>query len=235
VTRWSIGDLARASGLTIRTLYHYDEIGLVSASERTPSGHRRYTEDDVRLLYRVRTLRQLGFSLDDIRSMLSSSDSLHSLFTAQLAALNAQAAKLDELRTRVEGLLRHDDTESLLTTLEMMSVYESYFTADQLTSLRSRAAAMGPEAVEGLKTEWFSLAASLREHMNTGTPADDPAVQELSLKWDRLAAEFHGDDPAIKAAAAASWADNKAAISTQVGWPADDGLVDYVNRARASR
>lgn len=235
MTRWSIGDLARASGLTIRTLYHYDEIGLVSASERTPSGHRRYTEDDVRLLYRVRTLRQLGFALDDIRSMLSSSDSLHGLFTAQLAALNAQAAKLDQLRSRVEGLLRHDDTESLLTTLEMMSVYESYFTTEQLTSLRSRAAAMGTEAVEALKTEWFELAASLREHMNAGTPVDDPAVQELSLKWDQLGAKFTGDDPAIKAAAAASWEDNKAAISTQVGWPADDGLVDYVNRARASR
>ncbi|MFD0476938.1 MerR family DNA-binding transcriptional regulator [Nonomuraea thailandensis] len=52
--RWSIGELAKASGVTIRTLYHYEEIGLVPASERTPSGHRRYTEADLRRLYRVR-------------------------------------------------------------------------------------------------------------------------------------------------------------------------------------
>ena len=57
--RWTIGDLAKASGVTVRTLYYYDEIGLVSASERTASGHRRYTDGDVRRLYRVRALTQL--------------------------------------------------------------------------------------------------------------------------------------------------------------------------------
>ena len=235
MTRWSIGDLARASGLTIRTLYHYDEIGLVVASERTPSGHRRYTVADVRLLYRVRSLRALGFPLEDIRTMLSSADSLHALFEAQLAALDAQALRLTQLRSRISGLLRHDDPESLLSTLEMMSVYESYFTADQLTNLRERAAAMGPEAIERLKASWLELATSLREHMNKGTPVDDPAVQELVGRWDALAARFHDDDEGIKAAAQASWNENKAAISTQMGWAADDGLVDYVTRARASR
>ncbi|GII88878.1 hypothetical protein Ssi03_68680 [Sphaerisporangium siamense] len=48
--RWSIGELARATGVTVRTLHHYDEIGLVPASERTASGHRRYTEGDLRRL-----------------------------------------------------------------------------------------------------------------------------------------------------------------------------------------
>jgi DNA-binding transcriptional MerR regulator len=68
--RWSIGQLARSSGVTIRTLYYYDEIGLVSASERTSAGHRRYSEDDVRRLYRVRALTQLGLSLDEVAAVL---------------------------------------------------------------------------------------------------------------------------------------------------------------------
>jgi MerR family transcriptional regulator, thiopeptide resistance regulator len=58
--RWSIGQLAQASGLTVRALRHYDAVGLLKASERTASGHRRYTEADLRRLYRVRALRSLG-------------------------------------------------------------------------------------------------------------------------------------------------------------------------------
>ncbi|HUQ56932.1 MerR family transcriptional regulator [Lentzea sp.] len=235
MTRWSVGDLAKASGLTIRTLHHYDEIGLVVASERTTSGHRRYTPDDVRRLYQVRSLRQLGFTLEEIRSALSRSDSLRPLFEAQLAALTAQAGQVEALRSRLTALLDGHTTESLLSTLEMMSVHESYFTADQLDDLRSRAAALGPEAVEGLKATWLELVGQLRQHMSDGTPASDPRVVELSRQWDELGARFTGGDPAVQAAARKSWNENKASISTQIGWPSDDGLVDYVNEARASR
>jgi DNA-binding transcriptional MerR regulator len=71
--RWSIGELAASGGVTVRTLHHYDEIGLVQASERTSAGHRRYTDADVRRLYRVRALRQLGFPLEEIRTALEGS------------------------------------------------------------------------------------------------------------------------------------------------------------------
>lgn len=235
MTRWSIGDLAKASGLTVRTLYHYDEIGLVVASERTTSGHRRYTPDDVRHLYQVRSLRQLGLGLEEIRAALSSSDSLRPLFEAQLAALTVQGQQVESLRARIAALLDGHTTESLLSTLEMMSVYESYFTADQLADLRSRAAAIGVEGVEALKASWLELVQQLRGHMADGTPATDPRVVELARQWDELAARFHGDNPAIKAAAARSWEENKGSISAQVGWPADDGLVEYIGQARDAR
>ena len=114
-------------------------------------------------------------------------------------------------------------------------MYESYFTADQLGDMRSRAAATGPEAVEALKASWLALVQQLRQHMADGTPADDPRVVELSRQWDELGAAFTGGDPAIQAAAQRSWGENKASISTQIGWPADDGLVDYATRARAAR
>ncbi|MDQ3053793.1 MAG: MerR family DNA-binding transcriptional regulator, partial [Actinomycetota bacterium] len=55
-----IGQLARSSGLTVRTLHHYDHIGLVRPSARTPSGHRLYNDADIRRLYEVIALRDLG-------------------------------------------------------------------------------------------------------------------------------------------------------------------------------
>src|SRR5438132_11048909 len=62
-----VGELARRTGLTVRTLHHYDEIGLLKPSLHTGSGHRLYTADDVARLQQVLSLRQLGFSLEEVR------------------------------------------------------------------------------------------------------------------------------------------------------------------------
>ncbi|WP_300609977.1 MerR family transcriptional regulator [Trebonia sp.] len=67
---WKVGALARASGLTVRTLHHYDHIGLLSPSARTAAGHRLYTPADVARLYRITLLRSLGFPLEQIASAL---------------------------------------------------------------------------------------------------------------------------------------------------------------------
>lgn len=153
--RWSIGDLAHASGLTVRALYHYDEIGLLSASERTASGHRRYTEGDLRRLYRIRALRALGLSLEQIAGVLedSSSDdllSLRDLLADQLRNLQEQAEHIDRLRNRIHGLVRQLDESSMpdpdqfMTTLEMISVYETGFTREQREQLAERRAELGP-------------------------------------------------------------------------------------------
>lgn len=57
---WRIGDLARGTGTTVRTLHHYDQLGLLSPSSRTAGGHRCYTSEDVRRLHRVIALRSFG-------------------------------------------------------------------------------------------------------------------------------------------------------------------------------
>src|SRR6476659_3673791 len=65
-----VGELARRTGLTIRTLHHYDAIGLLRPSLYTESGHRLYTAGDVARLQQVLSLRQLGFSLEQARDCL---------------------------------------------------------------------------------------------------------------------------------------------------------------------
>src|SRR5690349_18669002 len=112
---WSIGELAKASGVTIRTLYYYDEIGLVPAGDRTASGHRRYTADDVRRLYRVRALTQLGLPLEDVARVLERGaenlTALRDLLHAQLADLDVRARQVNELSRRVRGLVEQLDGE----------------------------------------------------------------------------------------------------------------------------
>ena len=71
---WKVGELARRTGLSVRTLHHYDAIGLLPPSHRTESGHRLYAADDAAHLQQILSLRQLGFSLDEVRDCLDRPD-----------------------------------------------------------------------------------------------------------------------------------------------------------------
>src|SRR3954466_4629955 len=75
---WKVGELAERTGLTVRTLHHYDAIGLLSPSGRTGSnhnsGHRLYTAADVARLQQILSLKMLGFGLEQIREYLSRGD-----------------------------------------------------------------------------------------------------------------------------------------------------------------
>lgn len=68
--RWKVGELAKATGLTVRALHHYDKLGLLVPSERTPAGHRLYAEQDLMRLYRILALRQVGLPLTEIESVI---------------------------------------------------------------------------------------------------------------------------------------------------------------------
>ena len=71
-----IGEVAEATGLSIRTLRHYDDLGLVVPSGHTTGGFRLYTDDDVERLLLVRRMKPLGFSLERMRQFLDATDIL---------------------------------------------------------------------------------------------------------------------------------------------------------------
>lgn len=66
----TVGAVARELGVTVRTLHHYDEIGLLSPSERSPAGYRLYTRNDLERLASIVVYRRLGFALEDVAAML---------------------------------------------------------------------------------------------------------------------------------------------------------------------
>ncbi|MFH8568462.1 MerR family transcriptional regulator [Streptomyces sp. NPDC017993] len=248
--RWSIGEVAQASGMTVRALHHYDEIGLLRASERTASGHRRYTESDVRRLYRVRALRSLGLSLEEIAGALKDSaddlGAMRDLLSAQLRGLEAHAGRIQQLTHQIRGLVGQldkastPDPDQFMTTLEMMSVFEATFTPEQREQLAQRRAELGPEAIEAAKTEWAGLVEELLRHTQDRTPFDDPRVQDLARRWDALADRFHAegaDGEQTKAAAQRMWDENSEEIGNTLPWPADRmrDLVRYLERAREAR
>lgn len=72
---YSIGRVAELAGVTVRTLHHYDEIGLLSPSARTSTGYRRYDDADLERLQQIRFYRELDFSLEEIAVILDDPDS----------------------------------------------------------------------------------------------------------------------------------------------------------------
>ncbi|MER5785378.1 MerR family transcriptional regulator [Streptomyces mobaraensis] len=103
-TTWRVGPLAEASGLTVRTLHHWDGIGLLSPSRRTAGGHREYTEADVVRLYQVLALRGLGLSLETIGLCLDSGVDPARVVRDHLAEVEASLARLGTLRRRLVRL-----------------------------------------------------------------------------------------------------------------------------------
>lgn len=86
---WRVGELAKATGLTVKTLHHYDEIGLLKPSGHTDAGHRLYTKRDLARLQQIVSLRSLGFALDQIGAALEDPAQwpAHRVITLQIGKL----------------------------------------------------------------------------------------------------------------------------------------------------
>jgi MerR family transcriptional regulator, thiopeptide resistance regulator len=124
---WKVGALARATGLTVRALHHYDHIGLLSPSIRSPAGHRLYTAGDLARLYRISLLRRLGFPLEQIASVLDDPEwQLGPAVQRHLEHARERAVIAARLSTRLAAMAaeldRHDhpSTQQLFATLEDM-------------------------------------------------------------------------------------------------------------------
>ena len=128
---WKVGELARATGLTVRALHYYEEIGLLRPSRRSSAGHRLYDAADVARLYRISLLRRLGFPLDQITSViedpewqLAAAVDRHLHHTQNRAAIAARLCT--RLATMAAELARHDNPspEQLFSTLEEMTMLD---------------------------------------------------------------------------------------------------------------
>ena len=178
-----IGELARLTGLTIRTLHHYDSIGLLSPSARTPAGYRLYQHGDMDRLHRIMALRKFGLSLADIANALAGPDlPLSSIVARQIAMLERQIAQASTLRERLctlQAQLAQGQAPELsewLTTMELMTMYDNYFSHEELQQLPL----LTDSAVE---QEWKELVARVRAARDAGASPDDAQAQALATEW----------------------------------------------------
>jgi len=205
-SRWRIGEVAAATGVTVRTLRHYDELGLLVPSERTGSGYRLYSDADVQRLYRILALRRMGFGLDDVAATLAADgDDPRPVLHRHLARLDEQVRLAEQLRARLTRILDLLDGTAepsgavFIEAIEVMTRMERYYTPEQLEQLEPRRQALGPETIERVEQEWAELFAELERHRLAGADPATPEVQALSRRSEELIEMFTGGDPGIRA------------------------------------
>jgi len=222
-----VGELASRSGLTVRTLHHYDSIGLLSPSARSDAGYRLYNRADIARLHQIQALRRLGMALADIAAFLDSPDaSLTAIIGRQIAALDRQMADAVRLRGQLsrlqEQLLRGEEPElsAWLTTLEQMTMLDKYFTKEEQQQIQPILAG---------SAEWAALTDELRAMVAAGTPPSAPEAQALAARWMAALHRDTGNDPLLAARFDAMWTREQAIRDQSAITPAMRGFIMAAN------
>lgn len=134
--RHTVGEVARLTGVTVRTLHHYDEIGLLIPSERSDAGYRLHGGDDLERLQEILTWRALGFALPEIAAMLDEPG--HD----REQALLRQRALVETERVRLEAIARALDATLAAhrngTKVEVTTMFDGFDPADYEDEVRER-------------------------------------------------------------------------------------------------
>ncbi len=239
-----VGELARRTGLTVRTLHHYDEIGLLSPSRRTSSGHRLYGVSEVRRLQRIVSLRQLGLSLEEIRLCLDRPEyGLEQVLDMQIRRLQDEMSRrrellerIERLRDRVHGHPGDVSLEDLTEGVQATVDYRKYYTPEQLDALARRGREMGSEGLRQAQVEWTRLFAAFEAAMEQGLDPASEEVRALSRKAAALVEGFTGGDPGIGASLARMFREEGGQdILARQGASFKPGLWDYYMKAMEAR
>ena len=224
----SIGELAKQTGLSVRTLHYYDEIGLLSPSRRTSAEHRRYTAQDIMRLQQIISLKQLKFSLKEIRVSLENPDlSLAKIINLHRSRLQEQIALSRELNQRLNKIaVELQTTQSvsvatLMQTMETISMtQQQYLTTEQQEILEAR--------FQEDEQDWQELLRSIQVEMNQGSEVNTPAVRMLARRWLwRMKSVVRGDGE-IYDALVRMYEQGEA---TAESWGMDTASLEYILRA----
>ncbi|ALR76995.1 MerR family transcriptional regulator [[Enterobacter] lignolyticus] len=179
-----VGELAKRAGITVRTLHHYEQTGLLLPSARSAAGYRLYNLADVQRLHMIQALAKAGLELAEIRGFLDQASlSLTELLDAQISLLDKQLRSIHTLRDRLVDLragLAADETpdlESWLQTLELMNMYDRWFSKEELQQL--------PFAVQkdALTAIWSALVNEAKTLLEQNVDVADPRAVDLATRW----------------------------------------------------
>ncbi len=238
---WKVGELARRTGLTVRALHHYDEIGLLRPSFHTESGHRLYTARDVARLQRILSLRQVGFALEEIRDCLDRPGfSPLEVIRLQVARLRDRIAMQQRLCERLEAVAarlqgaEEVSADEFMGMIQEMTMVEDYYTPEQLDEIQRRGEQLGPEGLERSQEDWAELIARVRAERDKGTDPAAPEVQALARRWMALVDAFTGGDAGIESSLGRLWKEQGDHIAARHGGQYDPRDVsEYIGRAMA--
>jgi DNA-binding transcriptional MerR regulator len=214
LTVLTVGQVAERFGVTVRTLHHYDEIGLLRPSARSSAGYRLYTEEDVTRLQHVVVYRRLDFSLEEIAVLLAEGDGPARVehLRRQRSAVMSRLGELGELVTAIDRALEREMTGTGLTRDEQRELFGDGFSDEYAAEAeerwgdsaawrqsQQRTARYTREDWEAVKAESEAVVAAFVAAMEAGLPptseeamdAAEGARRQIHDRFYDLTAEFH--------------------------------------------
>jgi DNA-binding transcriptional MerR regulator len=201
---YSVSQVAKLAGVTVRTLHHYDEVGLLVPGERTAAGYRRYTDADLERLQQVLFYRELGFALEEIATLLDDPKAdAREHFRAQHRLLTGRIKRLQEMVTAIEFTLEAQKVGIDLTPRERFEVFGDFDPDQYAEEAQERWGGTDAYAESARRTssytkeDWLRFRAEsadwgrrLAAVMDSGAPADSPEAMELAEEHRRQISQW---------------------------------------------
>ncbi len=239
----NVGQVVAAAGISVRTLHHWDSVGLLRPSGRTASGYRSYAEPDLERLQQVLTYRQLGFALADISALLDdpSIDTLDHL-RRQQELLAERIARLQSTAALVRRAVEAKHMGMSLDPHELREVFgdddptqyaeqaqQRWGETDAWASSQARAASYSKQDWLRIRAEGEDLERRFAAALAAGVPPDDPAVAALVEEHRRQICRFYEADAQMHRSLADMYvADERFRAHYEAVAP---GLAQYVHDA----
>lgn len=231
-----IGELAKEAGITVKSLHHYDKIGLLQATQGRESGHRLYSREDLERLQQILSLKSMGFSLEKIAQCLDEEAyDLQKTLTMQKECVLARIQQLQSVDQTLRLLLTKLSLSEHLTNKELFSFMkevqnmEKLYTPEQVQILKDRYEKF-PEKVKEVENAWPILFKKFEDAMNRGLSTSDPTVQVLAKQAQEYIDLFTGGDKEIEANLDKAHKENReGALKT---WGVSQKVFKYADQAR---
>jgi MerR family transcriptional regulator, thiopeptide resistance regulator len=238
---WKVGELASRTGMSVRALHHYDEIGLLSPSLRTPSGHRLYQQADIARLQQIQSLRLMGIPLEEVKQLLDGAAiSPREVIELHLARLHEQIALQNRLAERLRALATHLDMvevasmDDLCQIIQVTTAMEKYFTTEQLEVLRERRTSVGEAHMQEVRDEWNVIIPKVRKAIADNVDPTSPEILAIARRWKALVEEFTGGDPKIANAVKTMYEHEGPTLQQQLGEVPTPDMFAYMGKAFAA-
>lgn len=208
-TTLSVGAVAELTGVSVRTLHHYDHIGLVVPGVRTSAGYRGYTDADIERLHLALVYRSAGLTLDEIRSVLDSPDvDVPAVLAHQHELLLARAEKLNNTIKAVERLMDAHRRGIQLTAAEQAEIFGTNVFDDEYAAeaeerwgdtaaweqSRQRVSGYTKQDWIAIKAEGDALLADLAQAKRDGVAPGSVRAAELRERHRRSIERFYDCD-----------------------------------------
>ena len=198
---YTVKKLAELAGVSVRTLHYYDELGLLKPKSRSANGYRYYDEEAVVRLQQIMFFRELDFSLDEIRNIISQPDfNVLEALQSHRILLTKKAERINELLATVDKTIRNLKGE---TEMQIKEYYQGFsdeqiekyrqevrerWGDDTLKTSEARVIGMGKEKFAALQAEGGSIFKAISDNMFRGFGSAE--VQELVARWRQWLENF---------------------------------------------